>query len=325
MMRRRDFITLLGGAAMAWPLAARAQQAMPVIGFLNGQSPETFAHLVEAFRVGLSEKGYAEGRNLAIEYRWARGDIDRLPSLATDLVNRHVAVLVATGGADRFGKGATATIPVVFTTSGEPVRAGLVASFNRPGGNATGVSVFTTVLEAKRIELLRELVPNAPLIGVFLDPTFAGADVQLREVEAAARRMGQQIRVLNVSTDTEIETAFATIVEARANALAVVGNPFLNSRRNQLVALAARHSIPAIYSLREFVAAGGLMSYGPSITDVYRQVGVYTGRILQGEKPSDLPVLQPTKFEMFINLKTAKTLGLNIPLTLQVAADELIE
>jgi putative ABC transport system substrate-binding protein len=243
------------------------------VGFLNGQSPETFAHLVQAFRLGLSEKGYVEGRNVAIEYRWAGGDVDRLPSLANDLVNRQVAVLVATGGADGAGKAATATIPIVFTTGGEPVRTGLVASFNRPGGNATGVSVFTTVLEAKRIELLRELVPKAALIAVFLDPTMLGADIQLREVEAAARAIGQQIRILNVSTDSEIETAFASVIEARANALAVVGNPFLNSKRNQLVALAARHAIPAIYELREFAAAGGLMSYGPSITDVYRQVG----------------------------------------------------
>jgi putative ABC transport system substrate-binding protein len=324
-MRRRDFIGIFGSAA-AWPLAARAQQpAMPVIGFLNGQSRESFAHLVEAFRLGLSERGYVEGRNVAIEYRWAQGDLDRLPWLASDLVNRHVVVLVATGGADRFAKAATATILIVFTTGGEPVRTGLVASFNRPGGNATGVSVFTTVLEAKRIELLRELVPKAALIAVFLDPTFEGADIQLHEVEAAARAIGQQIRILNVSTDSEMETAFASVTEMRANALAVVGNPFLNSRRNQIVALAARHAIPAIYELREFAAAGGLMSYGPSITDVYRQVGVYTGRILQGEKPADLPVLQPTKFELVINLKTAKTLGLSIPLTLQVAADEVIE
>jgi putative tryptophan/tyrosine transport system substrate-binding protein len=324
MSSRREFIRLLGSAAAAWPLAARAQQpAMPVAGFLNGQSPETFAHLVQAFRQGLSEKGYVEGRNVRIEYRWAGGDVDRLPSLASDLVNRNVAVLVATGGADRAGKAATAIVPIVFIAS-EPVRAGLVASFIRPGGNATGVSVLTPALEAKRIELLRELVPNAALIGVFLDPNFSDADIQLREVEAAARTIGQQILIVNVSTDTEIEKGFATIVGARANALAVVGNPFLNSRRNQVVALAARHAIPAIYELREFTTAGGLMSYGPSITDVYRQIGVYTGRILQGEKPGDLPVLQPTKFELLINLKTAKTLGLSIPLTLQVAA-EVIE
>ena len=323
---RRKFIIALGGTAFAWPLAARAQQsAMPVIGFLNGQSPETFAHLLAAFRQGLSEAGYVEGRNVAIEYRWADGNSDRLPQLADDLVTRRIAVLVATGGAQLAAKAATSTIPIVFTTTGEPVKAGLVASFNRPGGNATGVSVFTNVLEAKRIELLHELVPQARLIGVLLDPTLDGSDIQVREVQAAARAVGQQVLILNVSTDADIETAFATLIAERADAIAIAGGPFLNSKRGRLVELAARHAIPAIYEAPEAAAAGGLMSYGPSIADVYRQVGVYVGRILKGEKPADLPVLQPTKFDLIINMRTTKALGLVMPQTLLVSANEVIE
>jgi putative tryptophan/tyrosine transport system substrate-binding protein len=322
---RRKFIIALGGTAFAWPLAAGAQQgAMPVVGFLNGQSPETFAHLLAAFRQGLSEAGYIEGHNVAIEYRWAGGHSDRLPQLANDLVTQRIAVLVATGGAHLAAKAATSTIPIVFTTTGEPVKAGLVASFNRPGGNATGVSVFT-FLEAKRIELLHELVPQARLIGVVLDPTSDGSDIQVRDVQAAARAVGQQVLILNVSTDADIETAFATLIAERADAIAIAGGPFLNSKRGELVELTARHAIPAIYEAPEAAAAGGLMSYGPSIADVYRQVGVYAGRILKGEKPADLPVLQPTKFDLIINMKTAKALGLVIPQTLLVAANEVIE
>jgi len=322
---RREFITVLGGA-VAWPLAARAQQAaMPVIGFLNGQSPETFAHLLRAFRQGLNETGHIEGRDATIEYLWAEGYVDRLPALAGDLVRRQVTVIVAAGGAHLAAKAATNTIPIVFTTPGEPVREGLVASFNRPGGNATGVSVFSVTLEAKRLELLHELVPKATTIGVLLDPTFSSVDLQLSEVQTAARATGHELRVLSVSSDADIDAAFSTLVEIHAGGLVVGGNPFLNSRRNKLIALAARHAIPAVYEPRESSIAGGLMNYGPSITDVYRQVGVYTGRILKGEKPADLPVLQPTKFELIINLRTAKVLGLDVPPTLLARADEVIE
>jgi len=325
VIRRREFITLLGGAA-AWPTAARAQQgARPVIGFLNGQSPESFAHLLRAFHQGLSETGYVEGQNATIEYGWAEGYSDRLPELARDLVRRQVAVIVAAGGAHLAAKAATTNIPIVFTTPGEPVQEGLVASFNRPGGNATGISVFTVTLEAKRFELLNELVPKAATIGVLLDPTFSSVGMQLAEAQTAARATGRELRVLNVSTDAEIDEAFSILVETRAGGLVVGGNPFLNGKRNKLIALAARETIPAIYEARESTIAGGLMSYGPSITDVYRRLGVYAGRILKGEKPSDLPVLQPTKFELLINLKTAQALGLTLPPTLLARADEVIE
>ena len=325
-LKRREFISLLGGAAATWPLAARAQQpTMPVVGFFNGQSPGAFAHLIGAFHRGLNETGYIEGQNVTIEYRWGEGYVDRLPALARDLVRRQVAVIVAAGGAHLEAKAATSNIPIVFTTPGEPIKEGLVASFNRPGGNATGVSVFTVTLEAKRFELLHELVPKAATIGVLLDPTFSSVDLQSLEVHTAARATGHEIRVLNVSTDGDIDEAFSNLVEIRAGGLVVSGNPFLNSKRDKLIALAARDAIPTIYEPRESTIAGGLMNYGPSITDVYRQLGVYTGRILKGEKPANLPVLQPTKFDLLINLKTAKALGIEVPPTLLARADEVID
>jgi putative ABC transport system substrate-binding protein len=323
---RREFIALIGGAA-AWPLAVRAQQAaMPVIGFLNSVSSDTFAHLVDAFRNGLSEVGIVEGRNAVIEYRWADGKYDRLPKLATELVERQVTVITAAGGEPSAiaAKRATTAIPIVFVVN-DAVQAGLVKSIGRPESNLTGINIFTVTLAAKHVELLRELVPKAKRLAALVNPTFAVAVTYLEEVKQAARALGLELRVLNAGSEEEIDASFASIVKEPVDALIVVADPFFLGRRNQLISLTAHHALPTIYALREFPVGGGLISYGTNIADVYRQAGIYTGKILKGAKPADLPVLQPTKFDLVINLRTAKTLGLRVPVALQVAANEVIE
>jgi len=327
-MRRREFIKALVGSATTWPLVALAQQsAMPVIGFLHSASPNPTAHLVAAFRKGLSEAGFAEGQNVAIEYRWAEGQYDRLPELANDLVRRRVAVIVTPGStpATLAAKAATATIPIVFATGGDAVALGLVASLNRPGGNLTGYSLLNTELTAKRFGFLRELVPGAAHLVALVHPNSDLTDPAIKDLQAGAATLGLQIEILSAGSDSEIDAAFASLAQKPGSILIVTPDAYLASREVQIVALAARYAVPAIYPLREYSIAGGLISYGPNFADTYRQVGIYTGRIIKGEKPGDLAVQQAAKFELVINLKTAKALGLTVPFGLLNAADEVIE
>jgi ABC-type uncharacterized transport system substrate-binding protein len=328
-MRRREFITLLSGAAVAWPLAARAQQAsMPVIGYLGAQSPELWASRVRAFRQGLNEAGYVEGRNVAIEYRWAEGRYDRFPALVADFVERKVTLIAAAGStpATVAAKAATSTIPIIFLTAADPVQAGFVASLNRPGGNLTGVTVLSLELAPKQLELLHEFVPTAKVVALLLNPTNAVlAEAQSRGMPAMAHKLGLELHVLYARTEGEFDGVFASLAQLRASGLVIGGETLFTTGSKQLAALALRHAVPAIYQFREFAAAGGLISYGASLLDAHRLVGVYAGEILKGENPAYLPVQQATRLEMVINLKTAKTLGLTVPQSLLVAADEVIE
>jgi putative ABC transport system substrate-binding protein len=327
-MQRRKFITLLGCTVATWPLAARAQQpAMPVIGFMSGRSPEDSKHLVAAFRQGLSEAGFVEGQNIVIEYRWGLGQYDRMPALAADLVERRVAVLVGVGGdiSALAAKQATSTIPIVFGTGSDPIKAGMVESLARPGGNATGYSLLTNQMEPKRLNMLHDLVPGAAVIGVLLNPNFPPAARQLQDLEEAARTIDQRLFVSKASNDVELNAAFTSLIQQRVGALLVAADPYFDTRRDQIIAFANQNRLPAIYQFREYAVAGGLISYGPSITDLYRQAGIYAGRILKGARPADLPVVQPTKFDFVINLKTAKAIGFTVPQGLVNAADEVIE
>jgi ABC-type uncharacterized transport system substrate-binding protein len=327
-MRRRDFLSIFGSAAVAWPLAARAQgPTMPVIGFLSSRSPGESAPDVAGFRQGLAQAGYVENQTVAIEYRWAENRYERLPAMAADLVGRQVAVIAALGGpvTALAVKAATKTIPFVFITGVDPVKLGLVASFARPGGNATGFNIFITAIEAKRLGLLRELVPSAGRIAVIVNPNSPELDTQLSDLQTGAGAIGWELQILRVGNEAGFDAVFATLGQSAVQALLVAADPFFNSQRERIVALAARHKIPAIYEARGYVIVGGLMSYGPNIPDMYRQVGLYTGQILKGARPADLPVIQPTALELVINLKTAKALGLDVPPTLIARADEVIE
>jgi putative ABC transport system substrate-binding protein len=327
-MRRREFITLLGGAAATWSLAAHAQQpTLPVVGFLDGDSPDSYVDPLRAFRQGLKETGYVEGQNLAIEYRWAEGHNDRLSAFATDLVRRQVAVIVAGGTPSVLAaKEATTAIPIVFFVAGDPVELGLVTRLNRPGGNLTGTTSLTLAVASKWLELLHELVPTASAFALLINPTSpALAKIQSRDLQASARNLGLQVHLLEASTDRDFDMAFARLVQLRSRGLIISSDSYFYTRSEQLAALARRYAVPAIFGFREFAMAGGLMSYGASITDAFRSIGVYTGRVLKGEKPADLPVQQATKVELIINLKTAKALGLTVPLPLLGRADEVIE
>ena len=326
-MRRREFITLLASTAAAWPLDARAQQpAMPVIGFLNSASPEGYAPMATAFGQGLKQTGYVEGQNVAIEFRWAEGHYDRLPELAAELVHRQVAVIAAGGPpAALAAKAATSSIPIVFTSGTDPVKLRLVSSLNRPGGNITGVHLFLSELNTKKLGLLRDLLPQAKAVGVLLNPTAENAEPQWSDLQAAGQALGFQIQRVNASSDRDFDPAFAILVELRVGGLVVGADPLFVNQREQLIALAARHAIPAVYEVREFADAGGLMTYGTNLKDAYRQAGVYVGGILRGGRPADLPVLRSTKFEFVINLRAAKALGLTVPPGLLAIADDVIE